>query len=66
MTTHEPRPYSVPPLTTGLRLSALGRRTSASGSLAIVLSEMAFGPHRRDDIAALVACTASRVMEARS
>ena len=66
MTTPDPRPHSAPHSPINLRLSALGRRVSASRPLAIALSEMAFGPHRRDDIATLAACTASRVMEARS
>ena len=48
MTTHEPRPHSVPALPLDLRLSALGRRVSASGPLAIVLSDLAYGSRERD------------------
>ncbi len=61
MTAVEPRPHSVPALPPDLRRSAIGRRVSASGSLAIVLADLAFGTPRRSDLAALVSVTSDRV-----
>ena len=48
-----------------LRASAIARRVSASEPLAMILSDLAFGPPRRDDVAMLMACTVSRITEAR-
>ena len=61
MATANSRHYSVQPLTSGLRLSAIGRRISTSGSLAIVLADLAFGDGQRSDLAHLMALTADRV-----
>ncbi len=48
-----------------LRTSAIARRVSASEPLAIILADLAFGPSRRDDVAMLASCSASRITEAR-
>ncbi len=61
MTSPDLRPHSAPALPPDLRLSAIGRRVSASGPLAIVLSEMAFGSHQRDHAEALHFATNARV-----
>ena len=64
MITPKPRPNSLPPSSIDLRLSALGRRISASGSLAAVLADLAFGVPERDDTEALHFTTGARVAEA--
>ncbi len=64
MTTHDPRPHSVPALPLDLRLSAIGRRVSASGPLAIVLSDLAFGTRERDHAEVLHLATHARVADA--
>ena len=60
MTITNSRPYSVQPLTSGLRLSAIGRRVSASGPLAIVITDLAYGEPRCNDLGMLQSVTTSR------
>ena len=58
-----PRPPSAPPITT-LRLSAIARRVSASGSLAVVLADLAYGSPNRDDVTALHLTSTARIANA--
>ena len=64
MTASSPRSHSVPPTPVDLRLSALGRRVSASGPLAIILTDLVYGVRERDHAETLHFTTGARIAEA--
>ena len=64
MTSPDLRSHSVPALPPDLRLSAICRRISASGPIASVISDLAFGARQRDHAEALHHVTGARVAEA--
>ena len=58
------RSHSNPPRTIDIRVAAISRRIAASGPLAMVISDLAFGTSPRDDITMTASTTAARVAAA--